>query len=1076
MIGFVYGRSGSGKSEWIDSRMSEAARTGHVFLLVPDREAVAAESRAADVGNAGNIDVVTFRRLCNYIFRRYGGLCADYIGAGAKKLMMRNVLEALSPTLSEYGGTCGLGLIEKLTAVRSELYQNKITPGELAYAADSFDEHSPIRAKTSDLSVIFAAFDAEIAAKWEDPDGILSKASNLLSENDFFCGSTVFIDSFTSFSAQQYDILFYMMSGAKDVYITLPYLPDEADDISAGLIADTDRRLRRTAQRAGKITEIRDISLRGTRRYRSGELAFLSEHIAGTGSVRTFWEEMPKDIRLLRAANAFAESEAAAIDILRLVRGGARYREIAVIVRDAAQAEGVTDAVFRKYEIPYFLSDRVEMTEKPLVKLIFSAFAVCERGFRGEDVISYIKTGLAGITADEISLFENYIVKWNLRGKRIYGEDEWNMSPHGYGASLTEEDRHTLILLSDIRRRVVSPLKAFSAAGRTVKTVRDRAALLFDFLSGLGVPEALMTQAEKAKACGDMAYASETVQLWNVFCGALDQLVVSSGDAEVQIPEFSQMLQMILLETDIGKIPTSVDEVTISSASQTVPGHPKYVYLLGANEGVFPQRVGENGLFSEYEKLQLEKQGIAFTDRTERRIAEELYYFYRAASLPSERLFVSFAHYSLSGTEQRESVGVKRIRALFPKLEIFDFELSDPVDLIEGRAASFERALTDDGNLGRALREYYEADDTYAEKLKYAKMPLSAVDCRLSPACADELFGGGLSTSYTRLERYIKCRFSYFCEYELKLQDSMPVRFGPVDIGSFLHAVLEKTVQWIADGGTEELSARIDAVAQEYITSVFHADAAVLPGRFRHLFRYLCRSALLFARRIKEEMDVSSFRPCDFELVIGQGRGAVLPMKLEGDGVSVSLRGKIDRVDAYEGDGKLYLRVVDYKTGDKIFDIRNVKLGLDMQMLLYLFSLWENGEEHYGKPIAPAGVLYSGIKPPQVDLKVGEETEQEDADIRASGLFLKNEEILRAMDPSLNGRWIPVKAQDLEKDKANLIGLEAFCELKQEVTQTVLRYASELKHGAACARPLVTNGKSPCDYCKMRPVCRTGTK
>ena len=114
MIGFVYGRSGSGKSEWIDSRMSEAARTGHVFLLVPDREAVAAESRAADVGNAGTIDVVTFRRLCNYIFRRYGGLCADYIGAGAKKLMMRNVLEALSPTLSEYGGTCGLGLIENL--------------------------------------------------------------------------------------------------------------------------------------------------------------------------------------------------------------------------------------------------------------------------------------------------------------------------------------------------------------------------------------------------------------------------------------------------------------------------------------------------------------------------------------------------------------------------------------------------------------------------------------------------------------------------------------------------------------------------------------------------------------------------------------------------------------------------------------------------------------------------------------------------------------------------------------------------------------------------------------------------
>ena len=166
------------------------------------------------------------------------------------------------------------------------------------------------------------------------------------------------------------------------------------------------------------------------------------------------------------------------------------------------------------------------------MKLIFSAFAVCERGFCAEDVIAYIKTGLSGIDPDEVSLLENYIVKWNLRGKMFYGEDAWNMSPEGYGRSLSQADMDTLARLSEIRRRVISPLKAFSAALRTVKTVKERAALLFDFLSGLGVPEMLSSQAEAARTRGDLAAAAETVQLWNVFCGALDQLVVSCGEME----------------------------------------------------------------------------------------------------------------------------------------------------------------------------------------------------------------------------------------------------------------------------------------------------------------------------------------------------------------------------------------------------------------------------------------------------------------------------------------------------------------------------------------------------------------
>ncbi|MBQ8495885.1 MAG: PD-(D/E)XK nuclease family protein [Clostridia bacterium] len=1079
MIHLIYGKSGTGKSDRIYHEMERAAVKKHVYLLVPDREAVAAESRSADLDGAERIDVITFSRLCENIFRTYGGICTDYIGKGAKKLIMRNVMQTLSPALKEYGNVRHFGIFEKMTELRTACYHDKITPFALEEAGKALGEDTPIGAKTSDLALIFTLYDKEISSRYEDPDGMIGNAYDLLKKNDFFAGCDVFIDSFVSFSVQQYDILEEIMRGADNVHITLPFVREEKDAPSLRNIADTERRLLRTAERAGKGVQIERTVHREYTRYASAELRFLAEHIARMGA-KVEYTESPCDIRAVRAVNAFAEAEAAAIDICRAVREkGIRYRDMAVIVRDTAFYEGILDAVFRKYDIPFFLSSRKEISEKPLVKLIFAAFAATERGFRGTDVIAYIKTGYTGITADEVNLFENYIVKWNLRGKMMTSEEPLHMHPRGYGATFTEEDIEALRLLSDIRARVITPLKRFAAAEKTVKTVRERAALLFDFLSGLGVPETIAARAEEASARGEQAIAAENIQLWNVFCGALDQLVSSSGETEASVSEFSQMLSMVLQETDIGKIPTSVDEVTVSSAVQTLPGNHRYVYIIGAEEGNFPKRISEAGLFSEYEKSCLQRHGVDITDRMERTASDELYYFYRAATVPSERLYISYSHYGMDSEEHTPSVGFKRIAALFPKLAVEDFELSEPLECLESKKASFDKASTIKGELGRALREYYQDDEEYAAKMRYMHTPISAENCVLSPENAEKLFPGKLSTSYSRLEKFIKCRFAYFCEYELKLQNYEPTSFGAVDIGSFIHGVLEKTVRWIAEGGEGDIGETVRETARAYISDVFHMSPDAVPHRLEHLFSYLCNSAELFARKIKEEFAQSEFKPRDFELTIGKDGDAVAPLTLSGENVSVELRGKIDRVDTYEdGEGKLYVRVVDYKTGTKDFELENVRLGLDMQMLLYLFSIWENGEARYGAEPNPAAVLYSGIRPPNEEKQVGDNTDDLDIKIVNSGLFLKDEAILRAMEPLLAGNYIPVKESDLKeggrktKVKESLITAQSFAELKTEVTETVLKYAAELKKGVAYAKPIDAKGTSPCEYCKMKAVCR----
>ncbi len=1072
MIRFIYGKTGSGKTTAVFTEMERSAREKRVFLLVPDREAVAAESRAAELANAQNIDVLTFGRLCNYIFRRWGGLCVDYVGAGAKKLIMRNVMKNLSPALREYGKTNHFGIFEKMTELRSACYHDKIAPSDLMDVSRLLGEATPLGAKTADLGLIFSLFDRDISTRFEDPDGMLSSAYALLQKNGFFEGSDVFIDSFSSFSMQQYDVLTNIFRCADNVTVTFPFVKEDRNEPSIAILAETESRIRRAVEAAG-VFRVEETVLRESHRYRSEALRFLAENIDRSKVDASAPSIKSGDIRIVRASNAFSEAEAVAQDICRAVRGGVRYREIAVIVRDTVPYEGVLDAVFRKYEIPYFLSSRKEISEKPLVKMIFSAFSIAERGFRGADVIAYIKTGYTGITADEVSLFENYIVKWNIRGKMFTGDDPWNMHPRGYGATFTEEDMERLRVLSDIRLRVIEPLKAFAAAGKSLSTVQERAALLFDFLSSLGVPAILEQKARQAAAREQNALAAESVQLWKVFCGALDQLVVSCGGTEATVSEFSQMLSTVLLETDIGKIPTSVDEVTISSAAQKIPGEHRYVYLVGAEEGKFPMRFSEKGLFSEHEKSVLKAHGVEISDRMERSASEELYYFYRAATLASERLHISYAHYSFSGDKQFPSVGIKRVCTLFKDILIEDFERFEQKSRIESKKASFEKSTSVSGNLGRALREYYEADEDYARKMKYMKTPLDASDCSLDAENAELLFPGKLSASYSRLEKFIKCRFAYFCEYELKLRDYEPTSFGAPDIGSFMHGVLEKTVKWIADGGEGDIGETIKKIASEYVSEIFHMPPDAVPQRLEHLFNYLCRSAEVFANRIKAELEVSAFRPRDFELTIGKDGDAVAPLRLENGDVSVELRGKIDRVDTFEdGDGQLYVRVVDYKTGSKTFRIENVKLGLDTQMLLYLFSIWENGAKRYGSEPLPAAVLYAGIKPPQVDMKIGEDTAAFERSVEVSGLFLDDEDILRAMDPMLKGEYIPVTEKNLGKDNSKLIGAGAFADLKKEVTDVILKYAAELKNGVACAVPLVNGGKSPCEYCKMKAVCR----
>ena len=121
------------------------------------------------------------------------------------------------------------------------------------------------------------------------------------------------------------------------------------------------------------------------------------------------------------------------------------------------------------------------------------------------------------------------------------------------------------------------------------------------------------------------------------------------------------------------------------------------------------------------------------------------------------------------------------------------------------------------------------------------------------------------------------------------------------------------------------------------------------PARFRVLFQRMKGAAVAVAQSVCAELAASDFTPAAFELGFGPGKD-LPPVEVE-QGVRLRLTGYVDRVDQWLHEGKRYVRVVDYKTGRKSFDLTEVWNGLGLQMLLYLFTLEEKGQALYGLPV-----------------------------------------------------------------------------------------------------------------------------
>lgn len=1069
MLQLWIGRAGAGKSRRCVDAIAQNRRHRRQLLLVPEHTSHEAEvdlCRALGDTAGRDAEVLTFRSLATRVLSQTGGLSDFTLDNGGKILTLRRCLQELSPSLTVFARPSRRSaFLEQLMTLFDEFGAYAIAPDTLM--AQVADLEGTAGDKLRDVALLYAAYDARLHAEGFDHRSRMQKLADALPGSDYLDGADLYVDGFSLFNAQEERVLRHALLRCHSVTVTL--LGDKYDATLFGNAVRERERLVRLAREAGAACEIQYLTAR-----MSGPLGHLEQHLFGE---ETAWPEETDAVTIYRADTAYSEVEWVASAIRRLAMQGVRYRDIGVACRRMEDYGALIREIFRRCRIPAYASVRSDMLEKPAITMLTAALDAVTGGFGYQDMFRCLKTGMAGITAGECDVLENYVIAWNIRGTTWIRDEDWAAHPGGYGLPMDDHYRAQLDAVNAIHRKVRAPFAALHHAMTEEATAREKAAALYRFAQQTHVPETLRSAAEQLAAAGNAQTAAEYRQIWEIFCGVLDQFVEILGDTAVDGEEFARLLRLVLTQYSVGTIPATLDQVKVSEITRNDRHNVRYMFLLGANDSVLPLTEHRTGILDREDRQMLQQREIRLSDHDFDQLDNELQNIYACLVQPTEGLCVSYPTLDARGVALLPSFVVHRLEKLFPRAAR---PRQDGAYRLEMPATALEAAGE---QMGSPLWQHFAEDPAFQGVCRAMEQGSRMERGRLSPEAVRLLYGREVPMSASRMDKFNSCHFAYFMQYGLGAKERKQADFDASQVGTFIHYLLENVAREAGEKGgfaaldSDALHRMVERYVEEY-TATEVGDLGGKSPRFRYLFLRLRQEALAVVESLVEELRQSDFTPVAFELGFGGRDGALPAIHVEDGDTALSVTGKVDRVDAWKKDGKLYLRVVDYKTGKKKFSFTDVRYGLGIQMLLYLFTLQQQGEAYFGKPVVPAGVLYHPAKDPILSMSRNSTDSaiaaQRLKEQKRSGLLLSDAAVLQAMEHGAPAQavYLPVGSRKDGTLTGSLATAEQLGKLGRHVDRVLRQIAGEIRRGNISADPCAYGAeKDACTYCPYRTVC-----
>lgn len=1076
MLQFVLGRAGSGKTEYMRRMLADRALAGdgRCVMLVPEQYSFETEKAMlalAGPQRANATGVYSFTRLAETVFRKEGGAAGRRLSDGGRRILMSSAIAACQDHLEVYHRAAQGGRVTDmmLTAV-NEMKMCGIEPAQLFETADRLEGRG-LGQKLRELGLIFETYEALVAASYLDSRDDLTRLAQALEESNFFAGCTVAVDSFEGFTVQEMRVLGQILRRAETVVVSL-CTDCQGDD--TGLFALVDRthaRLRRLAEDQG-VGVLPPVVLTGAPRFANENLKLVEAGLfcGEEGLV----SEDSEGITLFRARDVYQESEFVAASIRRLVaERGWRYRDISIICRDPRHYYGSLDVALKKRDIPCFMSQSMRVDAEPVTRFVLGAFQCVQSGFATDSLLELLKTGVSGFSAEEISDLENYAFLWKITGSGW--REEFIRHPQGFGREFTREDGEFLQYLNALRVRLVEPLQRFAAATRDA-TGEEISQAVYNLLTDCGLEETLPAYCRELEKAGEDGAAARQVRVWELLMELLDQMHSILGDRKIPRERYCQLLREVVAAEDVSEIPQTVDQVLFGTAEQVRQSSPRAAFLIGVVQGEFPLAPHSSGVFSDSERRALLELALPLGDPLEQKALEERYLAYSVACAPSEELYISWPR-SAGGEEREPSELVAGIQALFPGLQ--PLENLPEEFFADSREAAFSYMaprLHDPDPRAGALRMLFQGDSHYQSRMDALERAAGRGGQRVeNPELARQVYGEKLFVSPTQIETFHSCHFKYFCRYGLNARERRPAEVDVMQYGTLMHYLFEQVFRLSREQREAWTEEDLEKVVRGHIEEYARNNMGgmeLLSGRQKYRLERMARSACRLIRHVERELAQSRFAPEHFEMGLGDDRDFP-PLRVEtGEGRVVTVGGTIDRVDVFHrpGGGD-FVRVIDYKTGKKVFKLADVLYGLNMQMLVYLAALVENGQQ------TPAGILYMPAAEPSVSAGRGEGEDsirkRVEKQMRMNGVVLADAEIIQAMEDGAKGKFIPAS---MNRDGS--LRKSASPPLTEEEMGVVLAYSKkliaamgrELTRGAAQAQPHM-KGHNACRLCPYGPVC-----
>lgn len=1102
MVEFIIGPAKSGKTrrcyEGIQEALKEEAYH-NLIMLVPEQFNLQVQVELANLLHPGllRVEVMSFKNLAQRILKEVGGGTEPLIDDLERVMILKKLLEEHKSELKYFKkGYSSEGFIDGMNRLITIFEQNAIDDQTLKEMGAHDGVSEVFKCKLEDMAHIREWFETYIGDKFITVEKTMERLAASVGKSQYLEKASIWVDGFYGFTVPQMNILSEMMDKATHLVITLPmdkYYTKEEYILPNNPFYDSIRQY----QRLISICDERHIPYRITQGEMIQEEAtafdYLKEHYLKS-YVKPYGMEQ-EDVVIRSYGNKEEEVEKTARLIKDLVRDkGYRYHDIAVLVGDLNNYKSNVISFFKEYDIPLFIDDKRSIHTNSLVAVISSALDVLTSRWNYKSMMGLLRLQMFGLSREELDALDNYLLEHGIQG-----ENKWITAWERQSSWIDLDE------INGIREKVVHIIvglkenisKAKDNKGRI--RIKDATIAVYHFLESIHAYETIEERIAYYEAQGEGALVQENTQIWGQVMETLERLVDILGDESVSISVYKNILKTSFSYIKMGIIPPSKDQVIVGTVDRTRLPQVKAIFVLGVNEGVIPKFDDSMNLFSEMDKLTLHAMQKEKKDQVERLtdvlvnqpVFSGQFLVYSVLTRAKEKLVLSTVLRDESGKSLRPSMVFYKLKKMFGTSQMKE----EVVEKIQGPIPTL-------GYIGEKLRQYLEEGDAerldpvwqdtmswYMEQEEWHDKILGIAkdfvftnqQHYLKKENAKLLYPDGLQTSISQLETYRQCPCCYFIKYGIKASERKILEWNAADLGTLFHATLErypKELEKINHTWTDVTDVQMEECVQkavEYSAAKTNYGSR-MDGRVKYTLSKVSKMSKRAIRALTYQLKQGKFVPHAYEVNFGYEGMPAIEIVLDEEN-TILLKGQIDRVDIYVKDAQeAYIKILDYKSGNKNFDLLEVYHCLQLQLLLYLDAYLRLNPGYKA-----AGMFYFHINSKNIKYELGMEevtiAERQIKQFRLSGLAVDDVEIIRLMDEKGQGEVVPAK---LKKDGAlaatSSVATEGqFQVLRNYMLEKIKVLGKEMLAGRVSAMPYKLKERDGCIYCKYHTICQFDT-